>query len=135
MKTLTKNNGVLNLMPSLFADDFFTPNVFLQPRANIEELDDRYLLSMELPGYSKENLNIEYKKNYLIISSSISNNKEEDGKNYSLKEINKESFQRRFYFDASLIDVDNIEATFTNGILDIVLFKTQKQLKRLIQIK
>ena len=58
---------------SLF-DDFFTDTMFNSNTTNVMstdiiEKDNGYLLDMEVPGFNKEDLNLELKDGYLTVSA------------------------------------------------------------------
>ena len=100
------------LMPSIFGNDFMDDFfVFPQERkttptakanlmqTDVKETETGYEVVIDLPGYSKENVNAELKDGYLIISATTSTNdeeKSEDGK-YIRKERYSGSCQRSFY--------------------------------------
>ena len=136
MQTLTKF-----LNESLEPLDFFilpffdiTQNSYF-PKSNLEELDNSYLVTLELPGYSKNDLNIEIKNNKLLVSGKA---QEEElvNKNFFLKEIKKLSFKRQFNFEDKSVDFETVTAEFNNGLLNIELKKKNiSQLRKLIDIK
>ncbi len=78
------------LMPSIFGNDFMDDFfVFPQERkttptakanlmqTDVKETETGYEVVIDLPGYSKENVNAELKDGYLIISATTSTNDEE----------------------------------------------------------
>ena len=86
--SLTKRNGFLNPLPTLF-DDFFHRYVFnwnnsnfsdtntTIPAVNIKETAENYEVEVAAPGMSKKDFKIELDGNVLTISSERSNQKEE----------------------------------------------------------
>lgn len=92
-------------------------------RTDIRELDGSYLLEAELPGFNKEDLNLELKDGVLTISATHkeeSEEKDEQG-NYLRRERRYGSYSRSF--DVSGIDEQNISASYENGILKLTLPK------------
>jgi HSP20 family protein len=85
---------------------------------NIEETDKSYNLYMQLPGFKKDEINIEIQDEYLLVSGDSN----EDNKNYISKKFSKESFENKFKL-CDDIDINNIEATMEDGILTINLNK------------
>ena len=63
-------------------DDLFTSNSrndFM--KCDIVEKDDKYQLSMEMPGIKKENIHMELKNGYLKIGATTNENKEDNEEN------------------------------------------------------
>ena len=117
-----------------FFNDFFNledraaqENPFSKLHVDLEELDDKYVLSADLPGFSKDDINIELDGDMLTIEAHKDDSKEEEGKNYIYKERRSGSFARRF--DVSGIRADAIEGSFKNGVLKLDLPKKQENVK------
>ena len=130
-------------MPALFNDslfdDFFTditdnkrrpmerplPGVM---KTDIKENDKEYELTIELPGYKKENVNAELKDGYLIINATNEKNEEEkDEKGYIRKERYVGSCSRSFFVGKNLKEED-IKAKFDNGVLTLNVPKEVEKL-------
>ena len=104
-------------------------------KTDISEKDDRYELKAELPGFSKDQIDISYENGMLIISAE--NNQVNEEKDDEGKVIQKErsySNVKRMY-SLNNIDEDNIEAKFEDGILSVDLPKTENSQRKLIDIK
>lgn len=104
-------------------------------KTDINEKDDRYELKAELPGFSKDQIDISYENGMLIISGE--NNQVNEEKDNEGKVIQKErsySNVKRMY-SLNNIDEDNIEAKFENGILSVHLPKTENNQRKVIDIK
>ena len=103
---------------------------------DITENDKQYELHMELPGFKKENIEIELDNGNLKIHAKNEQNNE-------AKEKGKVIRQERFYGELSRsfyvgdnIDVDNIDASFEDGILKLVVPKKEiKDNKKFIELK
>ena len=131
------------LMPSIFGNDFMDDFfVFPQERkttptakanlmqTDVKETETGYEVVIDLPGYSKENVNAELKDGYLIISATTSTNdeeKSEDGK-YIRKERYSGSCQRSFYVGEDITHED-IKAKFEKGTLKLDIPKKEAQPK------
>jgi HSP20 family protein len=103
-------------------------------KTDISEKDDRYELKAELPGFSKDQIDISYENGMLIISAE--NNQVNEEKDNEGKVIQKErsySNVKRMY-SLNNIDEDNIEAKFENGILSVDLPKTENSQRKVIDI-
>ncbi len=130
----------MSLIPRsfLFDDDFdsfflSTPNR-QGMKCDIYEKDDVYHIEMDVPGFNKEDINIEIKDNYLIIKAKTSDEKEEEGKNYLRRERSSGEFSRTFTLGE--VDEDNANAKFENGMLFITIPKKEEiDTKKTIEIK
>ena len=123
-------------------DDFMFPRIkesdFGKMRCDIYEKDNVYYLEMDIPGFDRNDVNIEIDDNdYLTITAEKNNeNTEEDeSKNYIRKERSYGKYQRSFYVGG--IDKENIEAEFVNGILKVTMPKKEEEKlsNRKIEIK
>lgn len=129
-----------NYLDNMF-DDFFTPartDDFSRMKCDIYLKDNNYIMEMDIPGFNKEDVNIEIDDNdYLTITAekSTSNDSSDDDKNYVRKERSYGKYQRSFYVGD--IDKEGIDATFENGILKVIMPKKEeeKSSKKTIEIK
>jgi HSP20 family protein len=104
------------------------------PQADIDETDDAYLLSVEIPGVPKENIQVNLDENVLTISAqkqSRSDEKSEEG----LQRVEQSSmrYMRSFRLPSS-VDTEGIEASCDHGVLEIKLPKSHKSQSRSIEI-
>ena len=116
------------LMPRVFDDDFFRDDFFKRPekmnfqlmKTDIRETDSQYLLEIDLPGYRKEDIKIDVTDGYLTINAKTNHEeKEEDDKgNYVRRERFTGECTRSFYVGED-IKIDEIKASFRNGILNL----------------
>ena len=125
------------LMPSLFGenllDDFFDMPMrsYWTQRENlmttdIKEKDGNYEISMNLPGFKKEDIHAELKDGYLTISASTQRNndeKDEEGR-YIRKERYSGSCSRSFYVGDGIQETD-IKAKFEDGVLKLDIPKVE----------
>ncbi len=120
-----RNRGLVN------TDDFFenffngfdglTGSAFTNFKADIKETENEYIVQAELPGFKKDNINIELNSDYLTISAENNEVIEEENNNYIRKERRIGKFQRSFYVKD--IKQDEIDAKYEDGILEIKLPK------------
>lgn len=96
------------------------------PSVNITEDDDKLTIEVAAPGMDKKDFNITIDKDQLIISAEKESSTEDkaEGK-WTRKEFNYACFKRSFYL-ADGIQTENIEATYENGILMLVLPKKEE---------
>jgi len=130
----------MNLIPrNDFFDDAFDilDSSFLKNnnimKSDIYEQNNNYVIEIDLPGFDKNDVNIDYYNEYLTIKASKKEENEEKGK-YIRKERYYGEYKRSFYIGE--IDENNIKANFNNGVLKIVFPKEQikKESKRQISI-
>lgn len=121
-------------------DDFFSSDshsrVFNLLRTDIKEDDDKYLLSVDIPGVKKEDIKLSYSDNYLKISFKIKENNDEENKD-KVKFIKKERFvgsYSRSYFIPN-IDANSINASYNDGVLNVELYKNVINSVKSIEIK
>ena len=140
MLTLWKPNYARHGVDRFF-DNFFDAPAFqgfntvaFRPNVNILETESNLVLTVELPGLSKEDINVSVEKGVLTISGERKFERDEDKDNYRLVEHNYGSFIRRFRL-GDQIDVDKIEATVDKGILTVTLNKIPEIKPRTIEIK
>ncbi|GEP80816.1 Hsp20/alpha crystallin family protein [Staphylococcus carnosus] len=104
-------------------------------KTDISEKDDRYELKAELPGFSKDQIDISYENGMLIISGENNQmNQEKDNEGKVIQKERSYSNVKRMY-SLNNIDEDNIEAKFENGILSVYLPKIEKNQRKVIDIK
>ena len=97
-------------------------------KTDIKETDKEYELTIELPGYKKENVNAELKDGYLIVNATNEKNEEEkDEKGYIRKERYFGSCSRSFFVGKNLKEED-IKAKFDNGVLTLNVPKDVERL-------
>jgi HSP20 family protein len=114
------------LMPRAFA-----------PALDVRETEDHVRVSAELPGLSKDDVEISIEGNNMLVLSGekkAEDEKQEGG--YYRSERYYGSFSRRVLLPSD-VDFDKADATFKNGVLTVMLPKTEeaKRKHRRIQIK
>ena len=117
----------------LFTTEFTTGVIF--PRTNIRMTLLGYLVEMEIPGYNKENISIDFDNDILIVSGVRPKVEENEGDIFKIKEINDKSFERKFKIKN--VNEKGITAEYLNGILKINLLylKENEKPKNKIEIK
>ena len=141
MTLIKKNNGVFTTFPSLF-EDFFHDNFYKaskpnkwfdraqsMPAVNVKESDAAFLVEVAAPGLKKEDFKIELDNNMLTVACEKQQDqaaKAEDGK-YTRREFSFVSFKRSFTLPEDMVNVEQIEAKYVDGILQLTLPKRPKQ--------
>ena len=132
------------LMPRIFGDDFFDDDFFDEwmhrpmrglpdvehklygkhagrvMRTDIREHEDHYDVEIDLPGFKKDEIELNLEKGYLTVSASKGLDKDETNKKG--KVIRQERYagamQRSFYVGTALTEED-IKARFEDGVLSL----------------
>ena len=104
------------------------------PRMDIKEDEKEYSITAEVPGYTKEDVNIEVNNGMLIISSEHKEEKEEKEKDYIYKERSERSFSRAIGVPDN-IKAEEVNATLDNGLLTLHIPKKELPAPRKIEIK
>lgn len=96
-----------------------------KPVTDIFDTEDSYVLKMEIPGYTKEDVNIEFKDNILSISGE---KKDEFGEDASVLRTERRSgkFARSFKMP-NHVDGQRIDATLKNGVLELKIAKPEEK--------
>ena len=104
-------------------------------KTDIQEHDDGYTLEMDLPGFKKEEIQIELNNGYMTISAAKGLDEDEKDKKsgkYIRRERYTGSCQRSFYVGEDVTEED-IKAEFKHGILK--LFIPKKEAKPAVEQK
>ena len=94
-------------------------------RTNIEELENDYIVTVEVPGVSKKDIVIDYEDEYLTIS--VEKKEDNSNKKYIRREITETSYSRSFYL--ADINEDKIKAKLEDGVLTIKIEKLKPEIK------
>jgi HSP20 family molecular chaperone IbpA len=128
------------LMPSIFGetllDDFWgfpmkdnymrTANTNGLMQTDVEEKDNGYEITMNLPGFKKEDVKGEIKDGYLTVTASTNTNndeKDKDGK-FIRRERYSGTCSRSFYVGEEVTQ-DDIKAKFKDGVLKVTVPKKE----------
>ena len=125
------------LMPSVYGRDFFDdlmdgfgfPDVNKKLygrhaknmiKTDIRETDEGYEVIMDLPGFKKDEIEVQLENGYLTVSAAKGLDKDEADKKgkYICRERYAGEMSRSFYVGEDILDTD-IHARFENGILKL----------------
>lgn len=104
---------------------------FFQPNLDVQNLADSYLVKVDLPGLKKEDIRVEVKDRYLVVSGERKSQEEAKDKNYYRKEINMGSFMRSVYLPLDA-KVSGMTQEYSNGVL---IVKIPKEIKPSVKAK
>lgn len=132
----------LTLLNTLFGNDsyglsFPSISTSSMPKVDVTETKDSYVLDMELPGRTENDVSIDLNNRVLTIASVKEENKEKkeskDEAQYLIRERRYSEFQRRFTLPDD-INEEEINASFKNGILTVTVPRKEVKAARKITI-
>ena len=133
----------MNLVPKfMFDDNLFDdvmfPNIkgnqFSNMRCDIYEKDDTYHIEIDLPGFKRDNLCLEFNHGYLTVLATKKDTDIRNEKNYLKRERTYGVYKREFYVGD--VDYSKINAKYKDGVLIIdVLKNSNEKDKKTIEIK
>ncbi len=98
-------------------------------RTDLKEHDDGYELAIDLPGFKKEEIDLQLHNGYLTISAA--KGLEEDGKDKKGRLVHQERYcgsMSRSYYVGQSIREEDVKAKFENGVLTLRFPKETDQL-------
>lgn len=104
------------------------------PAVDVREKNDALMFSVELPGLTKENIDITLENNILTIAGERKFEKETQGEEYHRLERSYGHFSRSFTLPSS-VRTDKVDANFENGVLHISLPKQENAKPKKISIR
>ena len=136
------------MLPSIFGenlfDDFFSdPFGMMVPqgrdplygkhgknlmKTDVRETENSYELDIDLPGFKKDEVNVELKNGYLTIQAAKGLDKEEQDKKgkYIRQERYAGAMSRSFYVGED-VKQEDVKAKYENGILKLSIPKTPEK--------
>jgi len=111
-------NPKMNLMN--LSDEIRTPSM------DVADFGDKYQLTVEMPGISKDDINIEITPNDVEISAEKKTEEEEKRKNWLRRERSSMSFYRHLQLPEEL-KTNDVDAQFKDGVLTLTLPKVKSK--------
>jgi HSP20 family protein len=104
------------------------------PQTDLVETDEDFQLRLDVPGMSKEDIDINLQNNTLTVSGERTSERTDEGEDYVRVERAFGNFHRTFTLPDA-VDHENIEATYEDGVLSINVPKTEESTRRQIEIQ
>ena len=131
------------MVPSIFGenmlDDFFDGGFFGSHnplygknarnllKTDIREMDDSYELAVDLPGFKKDEINLDIKDGYLTVSAEKGlDKKEEDKKGRILRQERYAGVCSRSFYVGN-VKPEDVKAKYESGVLSVVLPKVDQK--------
>jgi HSP20 family protein len=108
-------------------------NMYIPP-ISITELKDKYTIVAEIPGTSKEEIEIKITEDGTLVIRGEKIRKNIENEEILLSEIGYGNFRRELKINEN-VDKENVNATYENGVLEIFIPKLEKKENKIKQIK
>ena len=115
-------------MDRMFDAPFFRSSRPQAMKTDIREENGLYLMTMELPGFDKNDIKAEIKNGYLTVTAEKNDEKEEKKEGYVFRERSTGSCSRSFYVGDHVTQND-IKAAYKDGILHMSFPKEAPQVQ------
>ena len=104
------------------------------PSLDVSETKNDIVVKAELPGMDPKDIDISLSDGSLVLKGEKKHEKEEKEENYHFVERSYGSFVRSVHLPAE-VKHDKISASYKNGVLKVVLPKSEESKKKEIKIK
>jgi len=105
-----------------------------EPHMDVVEREDEFVVSVELPGVKKENIELTIADNVLRVKAKREEEVEKEEENYLYRERTYRGYHRSIPLPVE-VDADRAEATFKNGVLEVRLPKVAAERTSRIEVK
>jgi len=137
-KTVSSYQTIPNIFERMMDDNFFFDynSNDLTPSVDINESNDAFMISADLPGIEKSNIEVKVEENNLILIANRYIDKSDTNEKFHYNERRSGTFSRSFKLPKSVKE-EKITAKLDNGVLSIVIPKAEDAIKsnRLITVK
>ncbi len=102
-------------------------NASNEMKTDVKEHEDRYEVDIDLPGFKKEEIQLNLENGYLTVTAAKGLEKEEEKKGKLIRQERwAGTLQRSFYVGEALEETD-IAARFENGVLSLQIPKKEEK--------
>ena len=105
-----------------------------EPSVNILETENDYRLTFEIPGMTKEDINVSIKENVLTVSGERKDVELSENQRYLYRELTAGKFSRAFTLPET-VDTEKVSADYKQGLLTITLAKQEAAKPKEIEVK
>jgi len=106
----------------------------IMPSVDLEDRGKDFRVTIDLPGFSKENVDVEVGDDSVTINARQTMSEEEKKKNYVRRERLSQAFYRRVQLPEG-VKSDEVKANLSNGVLELVLPKKEPKETKKIRIE
>jgi HSP20 family protein len=104
------------------------------PAVELSENDESYAITVELPGVSKDDIQVDLREGMLVVHGEKRSEREEKKERGRYLERSYGSFSRTFTLPSDA-DSERMEASFKDGVLTIRIPRSEQSRPRQIQIQ
>ena len=137
-KTVSSYHTLPNIFERMIDDNFFYDydNINWTPSVDINESSDTFMITADLPGIKKSEIEVKVEENVLILNAERKIDKTKSNEKYHFSERRSGTFSRSFKLPKSIKE-EKITADFDNGVLSIIIPKAEDAIisNRLIKVK
>jgi HSP20 family protein len=129
-------HSMMTAFDTPFFREFFAEPGKLSMRVDVIRQEDAYQLKADLPGVSRENLQLKVEDGILTIAAEMNQEKKETQEGYVLSERRSGRMERSFRLED--IDENAITADYVDGVLTVTLPRIKAEDKpglRMIDIR
>lgn len=114
----------------------YNRNVNFQSSYDVNESENHYLVSFDMPGVKKDDIRIEVEGNQLMVCGERHREVDQhDGEKGNLRQERMYGRYEKSFTLPTSIDTDKIEAHYENGVLHVAIPKTEQAKARRIEIQ
>lgn len=110
------------------------PSGMREPHVDVIEREDELVVSVELPGVEREDIELTIADNVLRVKAKREEEVEKKEENYLYRERTYSGYYRSIPLPMD-VDADRAEATFKNGVLEVKLPKVAAEKMSRIEVK
>ena len=137
-KTVSSYHALPNIFERMIDDNFFFnyDNNDLRPSVDINEINDAFMISADLPGIKRSDIEVKVEGNTLILIANRHIDNSDTNEKFHYNERRSGTFSRSFKLPKTVKE-EKITAKLDNGVLSIVIPKAEDAIKsnRLIAVK
>lgn len=104
------------------------------PKVDVIDRENEFCVRAELPGISKENLEVSLHENTVTLRATAQKEEKEEQGQYYRREMSRGEFQRTLRLPAP-VESENAKATFKDGILELILPKAPGFKRQTIKVE
>lgn len=130
MNLTSFRNPAMNRAENWFPGDLFRPMFpgYDGFRVDVRDTGDSWIMEADLPGVSKDNIDIEITDDVLTVSAEMSGKTEEQRGGYIMSERRTGRFSRSFGIEN--VAAERICAEYRDGVLTVTLPKKEENITR-----
>lgn len=128
----TIQDEINKIFSRFFTTKDLTTATFI-PKLDLSETDDAFRVVVDVPGFSENDIEVHYENGVLSIKGKKEEEKVDEKENYYHKERYSGSFVRHIAIPKP-IKIEDVKASFKNGVLEINLPKLEEVKPKAIKI-